>query len=65
MTATRATPVPPSHLKPAPRPIGSLDWALQIIARECDAGTYGTVTIHLQEGRIVRVQTEKNEVPSK
>jgi hypothetical protein len=64
MSVTRATPVPPSHLKPA-RPIGTLDWAMQILARECDNGTYGTVTIHLQEGNIVRVQTEKNEVPSK
>lgn len=42
-----------------------LAWVQRILERECNAGTYGKVVIHLEGGTIVRVNTEKSEVPEK
>ncbi len=44
---------------------GTLEWAMAIIARECADRTFGAVTVHLQDGKIVRVETQKHEVPEK
>ncbi len=44
--------------------MNTLEWATQIIARECANKSFGTICVHLQDGRIVRVTTEKHEVPS-
>lgn len=41
-----------------------VDWATAIIAREIDAGTYGTITIHLNGGTITRTTVERSEVPA-
>jgi hypothetical protein len=38
---------------------------MQIVARECADKAFGTVCVHLQDGKIVRVTTEKHEVPVK
>jgi len=40
-----------------------IDWVAAIIAREVDAGTYGTITIHLNGGTITRTTVERSEVP--
>lgn len=40
-----------------------LQWARGIVEREQGEQTYGTVTISLEAGRIVRVQTMRNEMP--
>lgn len=40
-----------------------IDWVTSILERECDAGTYGTITIALERGVIVRAKTERNEMP--
>jgi hypothetical protein len=40
-----------------------IEWVASILERECDAGTYGTITIHLESGRIVRAKTERSEMP--
>lgn len=39
-------------------------WVTAILERECDAGTYGTITIQLDAGRIVRAKTERSEMPT-
>lgn len=38
-------------------------WVLSILERETDAGTYGTITIHLEDGDITRAKTERSEMP--
>jgi hypothetical protein len=40
-----------------------LAWAAAIINREQGRNSYGTVTVHLQAGRVVRVATERIETP--
>jgi len=40
-----------------------LAWAAAIINREQGNQTYGTVTVHLQAGRIVRAAVERIETP--
>lgn len=51
--------------KPAPRSAEELlVWAASIVRREQESGTYGTVVIHLEEGRITRAQVQKNELPT-
>ena len=40
-----------------------LAWAAAIINREQGRETYGTITVHLQAGKIVRVGTESIETP--
>lgn len=40
-----------------------LAWAAAIINREQGKGTYGSVTVHLQAGRIARVAVEAVETP--
>lgn len=51
-------------VKPAPRSADELlAWAANIIRREQETGTYGSVIVHLESGTITRVQTQKNELP--
>jgi len=51
--------------KPSPRsPEELLAWTASIIRREQENGTYGTITVHLEEGTITRVSTQKNELPT-
>ena len=51
--------------KPSPRsPEELLAWAANIIRREQENGTYGTITIHLEDGKMTRVSTQKNELPT-
>ena len=51
--------------KPSPRSAEELlAWTASIIRREQENGTYGTVTVHLEKGTIVRVSTQKNELPT-
>lgn len=40
-----------------------LYWAAGLIKREQDAGTYGTVIVVLEGGKVVRVKTERQETP--
>ena len=40
-----------------------LAWAAAIIARECEAGTFGKIEIHMEGGRIVRARSERSEKP--
>ena len=40
-----------------------LAWAAAIINREQGRNSYGTVTVHLQAGKIVRVASERIETP--
>lgn len=42
-----------------------LEWAAEIIAKEASAGTYGTITIHLEAGTIVRARIERSEMPQR
>lgn len=41
-----------------------IEWVTAILERECDAGTYGTITIALEDGHIVRAKTERSEMPT-
>lgn len=40
-----------------------LAWAAAIVAREQDRGTYGSVVVQMEAGRVVRVRVESVEMP--
>jgi len=40
-----------------------IEWAANIIRREIEAGTYGTITVHMNNGTITRTTVERSEVP--
>ncbi len=52
-------------MKPSPQRSAAelIEWVLSIILRETRSQLFGTITIHLQKGRIIRVSTERHEVP--
>lgn len=41
-----------------------LYWAAELLKREQDAKTFGSITISLEGGRITRVKTERQETPA-
>ena len=41
-----------------------LAWVGAIVQREQQNGTYGKVVVHMEKGKIVRVTTEKIELPA-
>jgi len=42
-----------------------MKWALSVIQRECVAGFYGSISINIQNGRIINTETKKTELPPK
>lgn len=40
-------------------------WLAGILEREMRSELYGTVTVHMEAGRVVRTQTARNEIPPK
>lgn len=51
-------------MRPAPRSESELlAWAASVIQKEQRDKTFGTVTIHFEEGTIVRAKVERSEMP--
>lgn len=49
--------------KEQPRASPLIEWAIGILVREMQQGTHGQVSVHLHDGRILRVEVKKTEVP--
>lgn len=53
----------PAENSGGPQHTPLLDWAIQIMVREMRQRLHGHVAVHMHDGKILRVEVKKTEVP--